>query len=61
MGAKFLQSDIVEGELGVVEPFVVMSSNISRSTAGNRVMSAAGCIGTSVGIGRDVGDKEGKG
>jgi len=60
MGTKFSQSNIVEGELGVAEPLFMMYNNISRSTAGNGVMSAAGCVGTSVGIGRDVGDKEGE-
>lgn len=60
MGAEFSQSNIVEGEPGVAEPLFMMYSNISRSTAGNGVMSAASCVGTSVGIGRGVGDKKGE-
>jgi hypothetical protein len=40
---------------------MVLHSNISGSTAGNGVMSAAGYIGTPVGIGRDASDKEREG
>ena len=38
-----------------------VDSNISRSTAGNGVMGAAGGVMTSVGVGRDVCDKEREG
>jgi len=56
----FLQSDIVEGKLGVAKTFVVMDSNVSRSTSGNRIMGAAGCVRASVGVGGDVCDEEGE-
>jgi hypothetical protein len=48
------QSDIVEGEPGVAEPFVVVDGNIPRSTTDNGIMVAAGCMRTSVGVGCDV-------
>ena len=57
MGARFSQSDIVEGEPGVAETFMVLYSDVSRSTAGNGVMGTAGCVG----IGCDAGDKEREG
>lgn len=53
MSARFSQSDIVESEPGVTETFMVLYSNISRSTAGNSVMSAAGLVRNCVGIGCD--------
>ena len=51
MYVHFLQSDIVKGEPGVVETFMEMDGDVSRSTPGNGVMSAAGCVGTSMGVG----------
>ena len=45
MGTKFSQSDIVEGKPGITDAFMEVYANISRSTAGDRVMGAAGCVG----------------
>jgi len=60
MCVDFLLSDIVEGELGVGETFMVVDSNTPRSTPGNGSMGMAGCVRTSVGVGCDGCDKEGE-
>lgn len=54
-----LHSDIVVGPPSIVETFLELGRNISRSTTGDGVMATG--MGTSVGICSDVGSEEREG
>jgi len=49
-------SDIIEGPPGIVKTFLEVGRNVSRSTPGNGVMATG--MGTSVGVGCDIGNEE---
>ena len=58
MYADALQSNSVESPPSATETFIEVDGNISRGTAGKGIMSMAGHVKTSVGVGRDVCNKE---